>query len=511
MNALLLNEASLMVVVAGEFVCVALQVVHLSLAVFQEGQGNGRLALGLEAAVTVHLALALFLTVGAGLIGAPVLAWALETSRAFWLLWINAALAVAAVAVALCVSRPGCLVDALFMCLCTPAAIRALGPAWNLVALADVAWLLFRGLSGIVGDLVRRSEELSGLSIAEALMGMPAGILVVGPTGGSTFMNVRMRSCLVALGLPCDLGDQSGLWGRLAEIGRDFSAEASSLGVPDALGGGEDRLLVDLPDGTTWLFARDQAKGRGPGARVVCVDVTEAARANAELGRMNRELEAAADELRARLTDVGRAAETTAYLRMRSRVHDVVGQRLSILHRYLEAGQTDPESVAELERLLSSVMADLRGGSDVDPNAELEAIVAAFALVGVRIEVSGEMPSGAVGAAFARIVREACTNSCRHAHACRVFVELGVTQAGRAFLAVSDDGEPARGADTAQPAHGADAAGADVAPIVERGGITGMRREAAGLGGTLTVTAVPRFTVRAEVPMGAPCTEGGSR
>ena len=491
MNAPLLNEASLMAVVAGEFVCVGLQVVHLFLVAFRESRASGRLSCAHESAALAHLGLALVLTAGAGLIGAPVLARALETSRAFWLLWVNAAFSALAVVAAARLRKPSYLADALFMGLCAPAPIRALGAVWNVVAVLDIAWFLFRGLSGIVDDLVRRSDELTELSLVEVLMGMPAGVLVVGATGGSTFMNVRMRECLFALGLPCDLGDQSGLWERLSLLGRDLSAEASSLGAPEALGAGDGRLLVDLPDGTTWLFARDGAGVRGRRARVVCLEVTEAVRANAALGRTNREIEEAADELRSTLADVGRAAEAAAYLRMRSRVHDVVGQRLSILHRYLETGRTDAESVAELEHLLSSVLTDLRGAA-ADPCAELDAVVAAFALVGVDVEVRGELPVGKAGAAFARIVREACTNSCRHAHAKRVFVELGRDARSRALLTVTDDGEAGTTA--------------GVTPV-ERGGVTGMRREMACLGGSLCVVRAPRFTVRAEVP----CDEGGSR
>ena len=108
------------------------------------------------------------------------------------------------------------------------------------------------------------------------------------------------------------------------------------------------------------LFVRDTTGGHRPLRRIVCLDVTEAARANAALAKTNRELEEAATELRMRLADIERVAQASAYLSMRSRVHDVIGQRLSILHRYLEMGMTDPASVAELEQLLSSVMVDLR-------------------------------------------------------------------------------------------------------------------------------------------------------
>ena len=513
MRELLLNEACLMLVVAGEFVCVGLQVVHLFLVAFQTPSRSRAISGAPEVAALLHLALALVLTVGAGLIGAPVLAWVLAASRSFWLLWANAAFAALGAALAVRLRRPDFLVDALFMALCTPTAITSLGPAWNLAALLDISWFLFRGLSGISRDLVRRSEGLSELSASEALMGMPVGVLVIGATGGSTFMNVQMRECLSALGLPCDLGDQSRLWPSLAELGRDLTTEATSLGVPEALAEGQDRLLVDLPDGKTWLFARDLTGGSHRLRRVVCLDVTEAVRANKALGETNRELMAAADELRACLADVGRAAQTTAYLRMRSRVHDVVGQRLSILHRYLEMGRTDPESVAELERLLSTVMADLRRDSGSSAQAELEAVVDAFALVGVEVEVRGELVPGKAGAAFAKVIREACTNSCRHAHAKHVFVELermggaGVgaaatagkgSAAGQAIgwaasspsspivrLTITDDGEPTNPPGT---------------PIVERGGITGMRREVEALGGTLRAVREPRFTICAEVP-----------
>ncbi len=482
-SLLLLNEPCLVLIVAGEFICTSLEVVHLFLVAFQASrESRGRLCC-LETAALLHLSLALILTVGAGLIGAPILAWALASFRSFGALWLNAALALMTAMLALRSGRPDFLIDALFMGFCTPPAITALGIYWNAIALIDITWFLFRGLSGISRDLVRRSEGLSELSCAEALMGMPMGLLIIGPTGGSSFMNTKMRECLSSLELPCDLGDQTLLWSHLSTLGRDLPTEASSLDAPEALLESGDRLLVDLPNGRTWLFAHDTTGGHRHLNRIVCLDVTDATRANAELSRTNRELEIAAGELRAHLADLGRAAETSAYLRMRSRVHDVVGQRLSILHRYLEMDMTDPDSVAELGRLLSSVMVDLRRGEDADAKTELEAIVNAFALAGITIEIHGDLPEGRIGIAFARIIREACTNSCRHAHAKRVFVTLADVEDRHKQLTVTDDG----------------AAPSDA--MVERGGITGMRREIESLGGIVKIEPRPTFTIRAEVPV----------
>lgn len=482
MTPLLLNEPCMMLIVVGEFLSACLQVVHLFLVVFRSSSRLGRLLCSYEFAVQLHLGIALCITVGSGAIRAPLLAEVLGFSRFFWLLWVNAAFSFFGLALALCLSRPALLVDALLMGLCTPGAIGVLGAHWNIVALLDVSWFMFRGLSSIVMDVVWRSEELTGLSVAEALMGMPAGILVTGPSGGSAFMNASMRSSLEALGLPTDLGDLSGIWGELSRRGRGICAEAGALGVPAVSERGEESLLVDVADGRTLLFQRDAAGAKSSGEMILCLDVTESVAANKALVQTNRELEAAAAELRSCLADVDRAAEASAYLRMRSRVHDVVGQRLSILHRYLEMGKTDPASVAELERLLSSVMADLRQGSVGDAAAELDAVVSAFSLVGVRVVVAGELPRRReVAAAFVRVVREACTNSCRHAHAKQVFVKLECPEGPLARLTVTDDG-------TDRPA-----------PVREGTGIPGMRREIESVGGALTVKWDHPFTVIAEV------------
>lgn len=213
MTPLLLNEPCMMLIVVGEFLSACLQVVHLFMVVFRASSRPGWLSCAYEAAVQLHLGIALCITVGTGVIRAPLLAEVLGFSRFFWLLWANAAFSFIALAFALYFSRPALFMDALLMGLCTPGAIGALGAHWNIVALLDVSWFMFRGLSSIVTDVVWRSEELTGLSAAEALMGMPAGILVTGPSGGSTFMNASMRSSLEELGLPTDLGDLSGIWG----------------------------------------------------------------------------------------------------------------------------------------------------------------------------------------------------------------------------------------------------------------------------------------------------------
>ncbi len=120
-----------------------------------------------------------------------------------------------------------------------------------------------------------------------------------------------------------------------------------------------------------------------------------------------------------------KVADNAAYLRMRARVHDVIGQRLSILHRYLEEGRLDDESLEQIDPLLRSIAADLRSGGASEPAEQLGDIVHAFGLVSVQIDVEGALPEDArVAAAFLQIIREASTNATKHAQAHRVHVRL---------------------------------------------------------------------------------------
>ena len=70
--------------------------------------------------------------------------------------------------------------------------------------------------------------------------------------------------------------------------------------------------------------------------RIVGLDVTEYAHAHDRLAQANHLLELAGQEPVPRSKKLKKVADNAAYLRMRARVHDVIGQRLSILHRYLE-------------------------------------------------------------------------------------------------------------------------------------------------------------------------------
>ena len=192
------------------------------------------------------------------------------------------------------------------------------------------------------------------------------------------------------------------------------------------------------------------------------------------------------------IEEVKKVADNAAYLRMRARVHDVIGQRLSILHRYLEEGRLDDESLEQIDPLLRSIAVDLRSDGASEPKEQLDDIVHAFGLVSVQIDVEGVLPRDArVATAFLQIIREASTNATKHAQAHQVHVRLwqeGPVAGAIAHMTISNDGAPA--------------------PVSYREGtgIPGMRHVAQDLGGSLEVRAAPPFTLAVSIPLSSNAT-----
>lgn len=485
--SLAMNESVCFALLAFEFVACCLQAVHLPLYAARLGSRMGAFAFVSELCVSFHLLIAACTTLTVGMRGGYI---GIQAAASPWapMLWLDAVAAAFVLVYAARFRRPHAAFEAAIMALCCPAAMRALGPSWQLVAFADVAYFTGRAAVALCDDHMRRAAAPTRLSIAETINVVPIGLLVTDGHARSLAMNDAMRSLLEGLDCPTDLGDMSGLWGRLVELSLPASRGESSAGgegrallVPDARGGVMRIVRIPKRDGRVFFLAEN---------------VTEQYLANQQLALANKELEETGESLRGRLADVQAIAEGDAYLRMRQRVHDVVGQRLSILHRYLEEGRADEGRLAELKELLASIPRDLRG-SDDDPKAFLLAVTHAFSLVDVEVRITGALPvSRDIANAFAGIVREAATNACRHGYARTVFVKIDtcVKDDGTrwATIRITDDG----------------AGTSEGARIIAGSGIAGMRRALLAVGGALEVVPGRPFTLVAEAP--DPLPQGGT-
>lgn len=293
--------------------------------------------------------------------------------------------------------------------------------------------------------------------------------------------------------MPTDLGYMSGTWNDLRKLSMQMPESSRNRVRINLDRFGEARAVVEVSPAEIRLFVHDDVMVSGRlFERIIGLDVTEYAHAHDRLAQANHLLELAGQELQAQIEEVKKVADNAAYLRMRARVHDVIGQRLSILHRYLEEGRLDDESLEQIDPLLRSIAADLRSGGDTEPAEQLGDIVHAFGLVSVQIDVEGALPEDArVATAFLQIIREASTNATKHAQAHRVYVRLwqeGADADGIARMTISNDGSPA--------------------PVSYREGtgIPGMRHVAQNLGGSLEVHTAPPFTLTVSIPLASNAT-----
>ena len=466
-----------------------LQTIHVPLIASRRSSYNRKLICAYEASLVLHLiisAVILFASSASYLV-APLYVCAEGMGG---VLWLNAAIFAYGVVLMVRYRRPVMLAELLLVAAVTPPAVRVMGSAWTAVVIAEATFFLFRSIAALLMDVRNRQEDVTAFSTIETINVIPAGILYLDPKGRPLLMNRCMRKDLVELHMPTDLGDMSGTWNDLRKLSMQMPESSKSRMRIDLDRFGETRAVVEVSPAEIRLFVCDDVMVSGRSfERIIGLDVTEYAHAHDRLAQANHLLELAGQELQAQIEEVKKVADNAAYLRMRARVHDVIGQRLSILHRYLEEGRLDDESLEQIDPLLRSIAADLRSGGDTEPAEQLGDIVHAFGLVSVQIDVEGALPEDArVAAAFLQIIREASTNATKHAQAHRVHVRLwqeGTDADAVAHMTISNDGSPA--------------------PVSYREGtgIPGMRHVAQDLGGSLEVHAAPPFTLTVSIPLNA--------
>lgn len=347
-------------------------------------------------------------------------------------------------------------------CLSMPLLPMVFDELWTIALVADGLYFLYRTFVLLRHDRRLRNSIVSALSIVESIRRMPEGLLCVNASGKVILANDTMRRCLAALDVPGDITHPDQLWQVLNEkastqhavhvgdsAGRDsgswvtlkisddeirlFSFECGRFSRgPGYSGATSSNLRTVADDAAMRLF------GDAPYSLVIAYDVTQEMQALAEIEAATAELESSQHEIQESIATVREAAENEALLKMRGRVHDVIGQRLSMLHRALEDGGPLNEKIDQMKPLLNSILADLSEGIDIQPADELAATADAFALAGVNVRIAGELPDDPDRARlFADCVREGTTNAVKHAHARTV----DVTLSNDGFV-ISNDGMP---------------------------------------------------------------------
>lgn len=334
-------------------------------------------------------------------------------------------------------------------------------------------YFIFRSVVMLDMEWRRIRKSVTRLSIKEAVDFFPGGILYADEKGRTLISNPAMNRLLSAFDIH-SASDALSLWGTLMKL-----QDGDHIGV-QAL---DDKLLIRLRDAGSWLFSKQAILvNKKKYIQLLAIDITDEDALTREMEEANRALEEIGRKLSSSLKNIEWLEKEREILRMKTRIHDILGQRLSILSRLLESDMETVDIVKKIKPLLTDLTRAITENADASAQYLLSSLNQSFALIGTAVHMKGTLPPDQKAAmAFAEIIRECATNAVRHADAGNVYIELTET-ADRYMLLAGNDGTP--------PSE----------PIIEGSGIAGMRRKVHELSGEFAIVSAPQFQINAYVP-----------
>ena len=352
-----------------------------------------------------------------------------------------------------------------------PVCESALRGRFPLIYMAAVLFWLIRAALLIQARRRTLRESGSALSVKEGIDALQTGILFCMEDGGIVLVNHKMQNLV-----QCITGKRF----RNATTLRS-TLKQEAYNPTSRCEASDSGLLFTLPDETTWLFSENSiAMGGRDYIQISASDVTEQWRLTATLQANRTLLEQQSDSLKHSFANLKTVCHMRGTMQVRMRVHDVLGQRITVLlHALREHQQPDVTLLNTFAEDLPQSLKQSAAQSVVDSLASLQDMMAG---IGVALDVQGSLPENEkLSACFFDVVMEATTNAVRHGFASEIYIRCERCDSGY-ILMITDNGIP--------PRHLSD----------EGGGIRGMRTRLAALGGTLEVSLCPGFTVTAILP-----------
>ena len=202
--------------------------------------------------------------------------------------------------------------------------------------------------------------------------------------------------------------------------------------------------------------------------------VTELDAVTQELREKNEELSTTLSAQKELLQNLERTERSRTLQEITSRVHDILGQRISMLQQLLasSAPKDALRTIVRIDSLLESVPL----AQEPHPATLLADMTDTYRRLGIRLTVTGNLPHNLRRArAFAAITREALSNAVCHGRANAVTITLGERR-----LHIRDNGI---GCTELHPG----------------GGLSGMMHRVNELGGRLIITHTPHFEIDARI------------
>lgn len=321
----------------------------------------------------------------------------------------------------------------------------------------SIVYLFSKSLTSLLNSLIKLKSNINYYSLKEALDELKTAVMFESEFN-VVYENLAMKTLLEKLNIK---QNQSSF-----EIWKSLKSRESSKIVD------EQNILVFLDKKVYSFSIIKQSK-----TQIYAFDITKEYLTTTEIENKQNELKAKQTEILQMIENLDEIEKQKEVLTLKSKLHDIIGQRLFILHHILDVIDEKTFDLNSVKSLLKTMLDEI-DNEDISEAQNLQnSIVAAFEMIGFNIKISGEMPKETSKAkALVKIIRECATNAIRHANATKLFVNILDNK-----IEISDNGKLTNQTST------------------ESTGIKGMRINAKMLGGELFINNDNGFKVVIEI------------
>ncbi len=331
-----------------------------------------------------------------------------------------------------------------------------------------VVALFFRAFKTVGKEQYRKKTEISAFSVKEGIDLLPSGVMYYGNDGHIFLVNTRML----------DLMDE--YFGQEQKNGIQFWHDLIQKKVVTATTHIFENSVLLRSELATWCFSKDTFISDGVQyTELLAVNITELDKGILALEKDTEMLINQNKEIQVLSDNIVTLKENQEYSRIRSQIHDVMGQRLTAIQRLLQT--ETPTHCGEIIPLLQNIVENIREENTESAGELLLELTLYFKRVGVIIEIEGTLPKDeSIAYLFLSVLREATTNAARHANA--TIVKAKIEHLGNFYmLEISNNGKKPE------------------KETAEGGGLSGIRKRVEACNGILTISWKPFFKILIKV------------
>ena len=269
----------------------------------------------------------------------------------------------------------------------------------------SIVYLFSKSLTSLLNSLIKLKSNINYYSLKEALDELKTAVMFESEFN-VVYENLAMKTLLEKLNIK---QNQSSF-----EIWQSLKSR-ENFKIID-----EQNILVFLDKKVYSFSIIKQSK-----TQIYAFDITKEYLTTTEIESKQTELKAKQTEILQMIENLDEIERQREVLLLKSKLHDIIGQRLFILHHILDVIDEKTFDLNSVKSLLKTMLDEI-DNEDISEAQNLQnSIITAFEMIGFNIEISGKIPKETPKAkALVKIIRECATNAIRHANATKLFVNI---------------------------------------------------------------------------------------